>query len=97
MQLLTSSLDVPRPSSGGSVGRVLAVSALVALALPTATACSARSTPRPRPPSTHASLLRPSVAFQTYACPAAYAAYYCLNGATCFTLKITDSILYNCE
>ena len=22
---------------------------------------------------------------------------YCLNGATCFTVKIADSILYNCE
>ncbi len=34
---------------------------------------------------------------QTYACPPAYAAWYCLNGATCFTVKIADSILYNCE
>ncbi len=35
--------------------------------------------------------------FQTYACPPAYAAWYCLNGATCFTVKIAESILYNCE
>jgi keren protein len=41
--------------------------------------------------------MRPNITFQTYACPPAYAAWYCLNGATCFTVKIADSILYNCE
>lgn len=58
-------------------------------------ACSSRSTPKPRPPSQSA--MRPNITFQTYACPPAYAAWYCLNGATCFTVKIADSILYNCE
>ncbi|KAK8723081.1 hypothetical protein OTU49_011832 [Cherax quadricarinatus] len=56
--------------------------------------CSSRSTPKPRPPSP---TLRPNITFQTYACPPAYAAWYCLNGATCFTVKIGESILYNCE
>merc|ERR1719270_2364323 len=60
-----------------------------------ADACSSRSTPKPRPPSHSA--MRPNITFQTYACPPAYAAWYCLNGATCFTVKIADSILYNCE
>ena len=41
--------------------------------------------------------MRPNITFQTYACPPAYAAWYCLNGATCFTVKIGSSILYNCE
>lgn len=41
--------------------------------------------------------MRPNITFQTYACPPAYAAWYCLNGATCFTVKIGRSILYNCE
>lgn len=41
--------------------------------------------------------MRPNITFQTYACPPAYAAWYCLNGATCFTVKIGISILYNCE
>ena len=59
-------------------------------------ACSARSTPKPRPPS-QSPAIRPNITFQTYACPPAYAAWYCLNGATCFTVKIADSILYNCE
>ncbi|XP_059098089.1 protein spitz-like isoform X2 [Tigriopus californicus] len=60
-----------------------------------AESCSSRSTPKPRPPSQSA--IRPNITFQTYACPPAYAAWYCLNGATCFTVKIADSILYNCE
>merc|ERR1719270_3246464 len=60
-----------------------------------ADSCSSRSTPKPRPPSHSA--MRPNITFQTYACPPAYAAWYCLNGATCFTVKIADSILYNCE
>ncbi|KAJ9580179.1 hypothetical protein L9F63_004162, partial [Diploptera punctata] len=57
-------------------------------------ACSSRSTPKPRPPSPTA---RPNITFHTYACPPAYAKWYCLNGATCFTVKIGESLLYNCE
>jgi len=67
---------------------------LVALLSSSADACSSRSTPKPRPPSP---TMRPNITFQTYACPPAYAAWYCLNGATCFTVKIGQSILYNCE
>lgn len=58
-----------------------------------AEACSSRSTPKPRPPSP---TLRPNITFPTYACPPAYATWYCLNGATCFTVEISESILYNC-
>ncbi|XP_035209520.1 protein spitz-like [Stegodyphus dumicola] len=58
-------------------------------------ACSSRSTPRPRPPPQPT--VRPNITFQTYACPEAYAKWYCLNGATCFSVKIGESILYNCE
>ena len=57
-------------------------------------ACSSRSTPKPRPPSP---TTRPNITFQTYACPEAYAKWYCLNGATCFSVRIGESILYNCE
>ncbi|XP_035207624.1 uncharacterized protein LOC118182390 isoform X2 [Stegodyphus dumicola] len=59
-----------------------------------AESCSSRSTPKPRPTS---ATMRPNITFQTYACPEAYAKWYCLNGATCFAVKIRDSILYNCE
>ncbi|CAH1179398.1 unnamed protein product [Phaedon cochleariae] len=57
-------------------------------------ACSSRTTPKPRPP---APTPRPNITFHTYECPPTYAAYYCLNGATCFTVKIGDSLMYNCE
>ncbi|KAG0432352.1 hypothetical protein HPB47_020932 [Ixodes persulcatus] len=56
--------------------------------------CSSRSTPKPRAPQ---STVRPNITFQTYTCPEAYAKWYCLNGATCFAIKIGESILYNCE
>ncbi|XP_040578296.1 protein spitz isoform X2 [Lepeophtheirus salmonis] len=74
----------------------LLVLILSLLSLPVGSdACSSRSTPKPRLP-VH-SAMRPNITFETYACPPAYAAWYCLNGATCFTLKIAESILYNCE
>ncbi|XP_059620835.1 protein spitz-like [Phlebotomus argentipes] len=57
-------------------------------------ACSSRTTPKPRPPTPTS---RPNITFHTYKCPPAYAAWYCLNEATCFTVKIGDSLLYNCE
>lgn len=66
----------------------------VCILLCPADGCSSRSTPKPRPPS---STTRPNITFQTYACPPAYAAWYCLNKATCFTVKIGTDILYNCE
>ncbi|XP_037822604.1 protein spitz-like [Lucilia sericata] len=40
---------------------------------------------------------RPNITFPTFKCPANYDAWYCLNEATCFTVKIGDSIMYNCE
>ena len=57
-------------------------------------ACSSRATPKPR---TTTPTPRPNVTFHTYACPPAYATYYCLNGATCFTVKIAESLMYSCE
>ncbi|KAB0792225.1 hypothetical protein PPYR_14184 [Photinus pyralis] len=67
---------------------------LVSTLLSIAEACSSRTTPKPRPPAPTA---RPNITFHTYECPPAYAAWYCLNGATCFTVKIGDSLVYNCE
>lgn len=57
-------------------------------------ACSSRATPKPRPP---APTPRPNITFHTYACPQAYNDWYCLNGATCFSVIIGNSTLYNCE
>lgn len=56
--------------------------------------CSSRSTPKPRPTGPTP---RPNITFHTYACPPRYATWYCLNGATCFTVKIGEHFLYNCE
>ncbi|XP_011296753.1 uncharacterized protein [Fopius arisanus] len=56
-------------------------------------ACSSRSTPKPRPPTPTP---RPNITFHMYTCPPDYAEWYCLNGATCFTVKIQESLLYNC-
>ncbi|XP_070395604.1 protein spitz-like isoform X3 [Dermacentor albipictus] len=67
---------------------------LAAALLRIADGCSSRSTPKPRPPQ---STVRPNITFQTYTCPETYAKWYCLNGATCFSIKIGESILYNCE
>lgn len=56
--------------------------------------CSSRSTPKPRPTGPTP---RPNITFHTYVCPPMYASWYCLNGATCFTVKIGEHFLYNCE
>ncbi|XP_063598091.1 uncharacterized protein LOC134774662 isoform X1 [Penaeus indicus] len=82
-------------SSMPSYSSILTLLLLLVATLPRFTeGCSSRSTPKPRPPSP---TMRPNITFQTYSCPPAYAAWYCLNGATCFTVKIGESILYNCE
>ncbi|XP_050536850.1 pro-neuregulin-3, membrane-bound isoform-like isoform X1 [Daktulosphaira vitifoliae] len=68
---------------------------LVSVCLSSTThACSSRSTPKPRPLQPTA---RPNVTFHTYPCPPVYATWYCLNDATCFAIKIGESLLYNCE
>ncbi|KAK8386072.1 hypothetical protein O3P69_010657 [Scylla paramamosain] len=92
-----ASTPARRWRSGGlpSPPSILTVLLLLVAALARFTeGCSSRSTPKPRPPSP---TMRPNITFQTFACPPAYAAWYCLNGATCFTVKIGESILYNCE
>ncbi|GFQ92671.1 hypothetical protein TNCT_191212, partial [Trichonephila clavata] len=56
--------------------------------------CSSRSTPKPRPTIATA---RPNVTVRDIRLPRSLRQVYCLNGATCFAIKIRDSILYNCE
>lgn len=73
-------------------------------------ACSSRSIPKPRivsqaQPTTQvittttstSTTIRPNITFTTYACNDRYRQFYCLNGATCFTVLISGSVLYNCE
>lgn len=63
--------------------------------------CSTRAAPKPRPipPSTMAPMTtaRPNITFPILNCPPPYAAWYCLNDATCFKVEIHNEVLYNCE
>ncbi|BES94951.1 EGF [Nesidiocoris tenuis] len=70
--------------------------------------CSSRTMPRPRPPTTttttttatsttaRVSTARPNVTYNTYPCEPGYDTSLCLNGGTCFIVKVTDTGLYNC-
>ncbi|XP_004525366.1 protein spitz [Ceratitis capitata] len=81
--------------------------ALIVLA-PYASACSSRAIQKPPPPppalptaspseAAAVTTERPNITFPIYSCPPTYAAWYCLNEATCFTVEIHNEILYNCE
>ncbi|XP_039485990.1 protein spitz [Drosophila santomea] len=85
---------------------LLLATALIGAFLPLTAACSSRAIAKPRP--TAAPILppdnveisttpRPNVTFPTFACPPTYDAWYCLNDGTCFTVKIHNEPLYNCE
>ncbi|XP_017072071.1 protein spitz [Drosophila eugracilis] len=80
--------------------------ALISACTTLTVACSSRAIAKPRP--TAAPILppdnveitttpRPNVTFPIFACPPTYAAWYCLNDATCFTVEIHNEMLYNCE
>ncbi|KAG5672438.1 hypothetical protein PVAND_002566 [Polypedilum vanderplanki] len=65
-------------------------------------ACTSRTVPRPRTTTTTTTAAptttpRPNITFPTYKCPGDYAKWYCLNGATCFTVQIGVEVLFNCE
>lgn len=91
----------PGSSNNGLVVWWLLV--IFSLFLSVSDACSARSTPKPNKPAPPALVVtsgptaRPNITFHTYACPPMHASWYCLNGATCFTVKIGEHTLYNCE
>ncbi|XP_058794540.1 uncharacterized protein LOC131666147 [Phymastichus coffea] len=84
-----------RPPEAGWRASCLAATLLILSTglISCAEACSSRSTPKPRPP---APTPRPNITFHMFTCPPDYAEWYCLNGATCFTVKIVESLLYNC-
>ncbi|XP_067646496.1 protein spitz [Eurosta solidaginis] len=77
---------------------------LIILLAPFASACTSRAiqktstSPLPSTGSGDVSTTpRPNITFPIYSCPPTYAAWYCLNDATCFTVEIHNEILYNCE
>ncbi|XP_036338230.1 protein spitz isoform X1 [Rhagoletis pomonella] len=84
--------------------RLLCIFLALILLAPFAAACSSRaiqkSPPPPLPstgPADDSTTQRPNITFPIYSCPPTYAAWYCLNEATCFTVEIHNEILYNCE
>ncbi|XP_017842877.1 protein spitz [Drosophila busckii] len=68
-------------------------------------ACSSRALNKPRPQeystpppdNVIATTPRPNITFPIFSCPPTYAAWYCLNDATCFAVEIHNELLYNCE
>lgn len=81
-----SSRTVPKPRPSTTSSSIAASSK----SSPTTTTTTTSSTTTTTTP-------RPNITFPTYKCPATYDAWYCLNDATCFSVKIGDSIMYNCE
>ncbi|XP_037957825.1 protein spitz [Teleopsis dalmanni] len=78
-----SSRAVPKPRPSTSSSTIISTTS-------TTTAAPTTTTLRP-------TTARPNISFPTYKCPATYDAWYCLNDATCFSVKIGQSIMYNCE
>ncbi|XP_017861599.1 PREDICTED: protein spitz [Drosophila arizonae] len=87
---------------------LLAFSAVLCACFSLSAACSSRAIAKPRPEAAPTSpppdnvialttTSRPNITFPIYSCPPTYAAWYCLNDATCFTVEIHNEILYNCE
>ncbi|XP_018782858.1 PREDICTED: protein spitz [Bactrocera latifrons] len=88
--------------------RLLGIFLALIVLSPFAGACSSRAIQKPAaspPPlptaapseATASTTPRPNITFPIYSCPPTYAAWYCLNDATCFTVEIHNEILYNCE
>ncbi|XP_037709396.1 protein spitz [Drosophila subpulchrella] len=80
-----SSRTVPKPRSSVS-------SSMSGTALPPTQATSS-TTMRPTTTTTP----RPNITFPIYKCPENYDAFYCLNDAHCFAIKVGEDPLYSCE
>ncbi|KAH8318984.1 hypothetical protein KR067_001995 [Drosophila pandora] len=82
-----SSRTVPKPRPSIS-------SSMSGTALPPTQAPATISTTTMRTTTTTA---RPNITFPTYKCPETFDAWYCLNDAHCFAVKIADLPVYSCE
>ncbi|XP_013097304.1 protein spitz [Stomoxys calcitrans] len=82
------SLPKPRPSS---------IAAPTSTKTPVTTTQRTTTTTASTTTTTTTTTSRPNITFPTFKCPGDYDAWYCLNEATCFTVKIGDAIMYNCE
>ncbi|XP_067620233.1 protein spitz isoform X1 [Eurosta solidaginis] len=63
----------------------------------TSTPTTTSTTTTTEPTTSTTTTPRPNITFPTYKCPVNYDAWYCLNDATCFSVKLGDSVMYNCE
>ncbi|KAM8708973.1 hypothetical protein ACLKA7_015872 [Drosophila subpalustris] len=89
--------------------RALLLACTLSVCLSLTAACSSRAINKPRPEApptpppdnvialTTTTPSRPNISFPIFECPPTYAAWYCLNDATCFSVEIHNEVLYNCE
>ncbi|XP_023170171.2 protein spitz [Drosophila hydei] len=82
-----SSRTVPKPRPSVS-------SSMSGIALPPTQAPATTTTMRTTTTTTTA---RPNITFPTYKCPENFDAWYCLNDAHCFAVKIGELPVYSCE
>ncbi|XP_017081466.1 protein spitz [Drosophila eugracilis] len=82
-----SSRTVPKPRS--SISSSMSGTALPPTQAPVTTSTTMRPTTTTTP--------RPNITFPTYKCPETFDAWYCLNDAHCFAVKIADLPVYSCE
>lgn len=78
----------PRPSISSSMSSGTALPPTQAP--PIATTTTMRTT-------TTTTTARPNITFPTYKCPENFDAWYCLNDAHCFAVKIAEQPVYSCE
>ncbi|XP_002039143.2 protein spitz [Drosophila sechellia] len=82
-----SSRTVPKPRS--SISSSMSGTALPPTQAPVTSSTTMRTTTTTTP--------RPNITFPTYKCPETFDAWYCLNDAHCFAVKIADLPVYSCE
>ncbi|XP_017117033.1 protein spitz [Drosophila elegans] len=82
-----SSRTVPKPRS--SISSSMSGTALPPTQAPATSSTTMRTTTTTTP--------RPNITFPTYKCPETFDAWYCLNDAHCFAVKIADLPVYSCE
>ncbi|XP_060666536.1 protein spitz [Drosophila nasuta] len=85
-----SSRTVPKPRP--SISSSMSGTALP----PTQASPTMVSTPRTTTTTT-TTTPRPNITFSTYKCPDNFDAWYCLNDAHCFAVKIAEQPVYSCE
>ncbi|EDV98761.1 GH13498 [Drosophila grimshawi] len=87
-----SSRNVPKPRPSISSSS----SSMSGMALPP-TQSPLSPTTTMRTTTTTTTTPRPNITFPTYKCPDNFDAWYCLNDAHCFAVKIAELPVYSCE